>query len=120
MLSLQPFKSANKPSFCSIFLLIVLSWACSLSVAFLPVLPQLEGYFTYKAIFPSNPFFEKIVVDFNVAKNFVKKLLIYDAVGDPALMFSQTNSASTWRGLQAIASNATNHSEYVVASQWIG
>ena len=72
-----------------------------------------------KAVLPNNPFFENIAVDFEAGKSFVEKLRIYDSKNTFADI-NQTKSANSWSDLRKIASQDTNHPEYVAATQWIG
>jgi len=82
--------------------MILCSWSISIIIASLPLASSLQQVFVDKAHVINNPYFNNVVVSFDAAKDFTKKLLIYapELTLLPNSVKSKVDSFHSWQELQ--------------------
>ena len=99
----------DKPTFLTVLVLILLSWTFSISLALVPVLPQLQSVFADRALLQDNSFFPSKVTYFAEAKNWSEKLLTYDPSfthRSPEVASHEIETATSWHGLRSALGDA--------------
>ena len=109
LLFFQPFKASNKPSRRFVLFLLLSSWFISFVLALVPFSTSLQFIFEDQVLIEDHYFFQKVFVQFDSAKIWAEKLLIYD----PAFMTSfyimveRIRDAVSWKELQSLVANSS-------------
>ena len=118
----QPFAAKERPKALHVLMAIFVTWIIAIVIAVLPILPQLQSIFVNEAYLPENPFFVNAFVDFESARDWITKLLIFDPqLADlPSNIFIDISYAKSWYDLQDIVQKSSLSSPYFQPKQFLG
>ncbi|XP_076799429.1 uncharacterized protein LOC143444168 isoform X2 [Clavelina lepadiformis] len=118
---IKPFDSSTRPNAKLVMSLVFFAWIISLLLAILPLLDELHSVFEQSAVIRANPFFANATVDFDSAKLFAEKLVVFDQIpANVTTRFEQVLAAESWQTLMAVVSRHSNHPQYLEATGWLG